>query len=202
MKNKVAFTTAAAGSFGATLAHAAIINAAINIDLSSNDSSVYIDVDTGNFSTSEIAGQDIKITFLASGSDSFHSKASVDTYNGLTVIDSGDFADRFAYGATLTGFGDDIVNTENYDGTGDWGGFNGIAYLGFYRRDNSGGKAWVELDYQAAAPGGSVEVRSFAYGTAGEITNAGVVPEPANAAAICALLAGSAAVFSRRRRTA
>jgi len=198
MKNKVAFTTAVAGSFGATLANAVIINAAINIDLSSNGSSVYIDVDTGNFSTSEIAGQDIKITFIDVGT--YHAKASVDTYNGLNVIDSGNFADRFTYGATLTGTGDNSAQTESpFEGTGDWGGFTGIANLGF---DNSGNKGWVELDYQAAAPGGSVEVRSFAYGTAGEITDAGVVPEPANAAAICALLAGSVAVFSRRRRTA
>ena len=197
MKNKVAFTTAVAGSFGATLANATIINAAINIDLSSNGSSVYIDVDTGNFSTSEIAGQDIKITFIDYG---YHAKASVDTYNGLTVIDSMNYANRFTYGATLTGTGNNYAITEEYYyGTGNWGGFTGIANLGF---DNSGNKGWVELDYQAAAPGGSVEVRSFAYGTAGEITDAGVVPEPANAAAICALLAGSVAVFSRRRRTA
>lgn len=201
MKNKVAFTTAAAGSFGATLAHAAIINAAINIDLSSNDSSVYIDVDTGNFSISEIAGQDIKITFLDDGFP-YHAKASVDTYNGLSVFETGNYADRFTYGATLTGTGDgSFTQTESAPfGIGGWGGLpTGIAYLGF---DKSGNKGWVELDYQAAAPGGSVEVRSFAYGTAGEITDAGVVPEPANAAAICALLAGSAAVFSRRRRTA
>lgn len=100
---------------------------------------------------------------------------------------------RFTSGAPLPTVGSSsasTANTEGSSGNGPWGGFTGIAYLGF---EKAGNRGWLELDHQAGTPDGSVEVLSYAYGSEGEITKAGVVPEPAHSAALCALLAGTAA---------
>lgn len=200
---KLLFTSTAIGAIGVSHVDADIFTSMLNVDLDANGEEVFIDVDTGAFSQSSFTGQDLQITFLEKAS--YDDKANLSGSNGLTILDSAapvSYADRFSFGDSLVGTGDSSVLTEDQYGNGDWGGFTGIAYAGF---DKDGYKGWVELDYQpndTVEGAGNVLVRSFAYGSAGEITEAGVVPEPAHAAAVCALLAGSAAVFSRRRRAA
>lgn len=198
---KLLLSSTAIGAFGASNVGAVVNIETIDVDLDTNLESVYIDVDNGSFSQIDFAGQDLRILFR-SGDTNNDAKAEFTGSNGLTILESGgyaNYADRFSYGDPLVGTGDNFSPTESEYNQGDWAGFTGIAYLGF---DKDGHKGWVELDYQAGAPGGNVLVRSFAYGTEGEITEAGVVPEPAHAAAVCALLAGSAAAFRRRRRAA
>lgn len=198
---KLFFTSTAIGAISASHADAAIYTAMLNIDLDDYGESVYIDVDTGAFSQSSFTDQDLEIGFFEKAN--LHDLAQLDGTDGLTILESAlpynNSADRFSYGDALVGTGDNSSDTEFSDGTGDWAGFTGIAYSGF---DKDGHKGWVELDYQpddTTTEAGNILVRSFAYGSNGEITEAGVVPEPAHAAAICALLAGSATAFSRRR---
>lgn len=198
---KLFFTSTAIGAISASHADAAIYTAMLNIDLDDYGESVYIDVDTGAFSQSSFTDQDLEIRFFEKANN--HDGARLEGTDGLTILESAlpnnNSADRFSYGDALVGTGDNYSGTEFSDGTGDWAGFTGIAYAGF---DKDGHKGWVELDYQpddTTTEAGNILVRSFAYGSNGEITEAGVVPEPAHAAAICALLAGSATAFSRRR---
>lgn len=200
---KLFFTSTAIGAISASHADAAIYTAMLNIDLDADGESVYIDVDTGAFSQSSFTDQDLQISFSDSEKASYHDQAWLGGTDGLTILESAldnNTADRFSYGDALVGTGDNSSDTEFPNGgTGDWAGFTGIAYAGF---DKDGHKGWVELDYQpddTSTEAGNILVRSFAYGSNGEITEAGVVPEPAHAAAICALLAGSATAFSRRR---
>lgn len=227
-KKNLSYTIGACAA-GLTGANAAIISGAINTTLDANNSELFLDLDTGAFgeTSAAVPGFDISFrfysgTYIYNGPYAdygpYHAKAAVSSIadsplNQTSLTESGGNSsslDRFAYGDALVGGGNQSSNTEDSQGAGDWGGFTGIAYLAFSKVAVSdpliGGEfqpGWIELDYQAGFPGGSIEVRSFAWGTAGEITNAGegaVIPEPAHTAAFCALLAGGAAFYRKRRR--
>jgi hypothetical protein len=202
---KVTLTTSAAALVAAPSAFGVITTAVFNQELP-NSTNYYLDLDGGTLSTSSL-NSEIGIEFYdgsnASGFGSgYHGKARVFQAtlgsNVAFFTDTSNFLARFALGEQLDApNAQSSAYTEDFGtGNGGWGGFVGTAYFGFNR---GSGQGWVELDYDGGFNGsGSIEVVSFAYNSDGPLT-AGQVPEPASTAAVAALLAGSAALYKRRR---
>ncbi|MGJ3241662.1 MAG: hypothetical protein ACFE0O_01715 [Opitutales bacterium] len=204
-------TTAILGTAAASSGHAAIITGSPNVELDNRNEALFIDLDTSdNFSQSDTTGKDFSLRFY-NNVDFYQSteqaKGRVDRQNSgsswSAIVSGSDELARYASGDTLTGTFVNFTAWTEFDDAnsgGNWDGFTGVAYMGFTW---NGEKGWVEIDYNAGNPsGGSMTVLSYAWGSAGEITQAGVnpIPEPGAAGAVAALLAGSAVAYQRRKK--
>ena len=91
----------------------------------------------------------------------------------------------------------------NSNNEGPWHGDAGseTKYVAL-RNSNDGREAWIGVRYNDTA--GSLVIESFALGGPSDNMTAGqtAVPEPAETAMLMALLAGGAAAWNRRRKTA
>ncbi|MEM0965462.1 MAG: hypothetical protein AAGJ81_04870 [Verrucomicrobiota bacterium] len=212
-KPKQIVSTVGATMLGAASSQAVVSMGDINVVLDTTDDGVWLDVLTGAFFTSDPNDNtqfDLDILFRDGNAviSDFHAKADLGVATNDTQIivgpdAAGTSVKRFGHGEVISGEESAGSETENPSGVGNWGGFTGIAYVGFTHRSPTTSQqefGWLELDYQAGNPGGSITVRSFAYGDEGETARAGLIPEPARAGSVAALLAGGAAFFSRRRR--
>ena len=189
--------------------------ASITIDVNQNFTSVtnrvYIDLDNGgSFSTTDPADADfyIQIKLNNDGPDDLQkAQFNASASSGVVAFVDDGYWNRYSYGDKITGTAADNSNylyasTGNLNGPySEWSGFSGTAYAAFGKGTNKG---WIEFNSQVSSESGrSFGIGTIFYGDEGKSVYAGsFVPEPAATGAAMALLAGSAALFSRRRRAA
>ncbi len=83
---------------------------------------------------------------------------------------------------------------------GGWPIESGHGYLGLQLGSHYG---WAQVSYTSTPSGNSLTLHDFAYeDTANTPIQAGAIPEPSTYAALTGLLAGSAALYARRRKRA
>ncbi|MDP0501222.1 MAG: PEP-CTERM sorting domain-containing protein [Verrucomicrobiota bacterium JB022] len=160
---------------------------------------MYIDFDTQTASLDVIDGFDVRL-FIAAFDVYLNPEQS-----WLVSADSSSFPYvlKFSQGSDLT-FANPTSNNNSqisYDNLGYWETETSLT-LGYAALTDGSNEAWLELNYDPAA--NTLGLTRFAYSTNGEQLTAGVapapvVPEPSTTAAIAALLAGSAALYKRRR---
>lgn len=184
---------------------------------------IYIDLDTGAFSNSTFSGAELSFAFIGAGTEKLK---SISTGGWYVAAGSPSSDPRYAYDSMAKHFGTGdsgsvVVSVprnsgylENPDATtafykGYWDYFEPLP--GFLALENSDGrKAWVRLDYNDtghATPSrnNTLDVISFNVGSSGYDLHFGEVtptpvPEPAETAALMALVAGGVAVYHRRRK--
>lgn len=202
MNKKLLLTSAAASAVAAPGAFGELLTSDVFQELFS-ENHVFIDLDANSFSTGSTISSDIEVSGASgSGDPNWHGKARLGIVNGSSagLFLEGNTFKRFGFGETLTGTTTaNIYTTETNTGSGNWGGFTGIAYVGLERNGNLG---WIELDYNPGTGGaGSIVLNSFGFANEGETITAGQIPEPATTAGVMALLAGSAVLYARRRKS-
>lgn len=106
-------------------------------------------------------------------------------------------------GATITG-GEISLGSEVGPGSSFISGRTGVAdgqhYYGFSLTDGSTLYGWLNVTRSGADATLTGTVTEWAYETSGANITVGAIPEPASTAAVAALLAGSVAVWNRRRQ--
>lgn len=174
--------------------------------LATGSSSLYIDFDAGTFSSTSFAASDLRLYF-GSGILDFPAANPEGDWGVAVNSSGGSYTRRYSYGASMDFSFTKTINSSILEvfGTGEWEGQDGsvTSYLGLKNVADQR-EVWVGIRYNDAANTLTVESFAVAPGTAdmlaGEIPAA--IPEPAEAGAVMALLAGSVAVFHRRRKGA
>ena len=195
--------TIAASTAAAPLAHGAIVVTDVNetIGIAENSSeTLFVDFSAGAFSPTQ-DGHDISLFFAFSNSEkpslnilntSYAVAIPHDTFN-LVRYNFGDSIDA-SYSSNSNAF---FYFANENNNSGNWindvGGSSGYVAL---QNTSTSKEIWIEIDYDDEAD--TLDVIRFAYADASDNITAGQVPEPAQSAALMALLAGSAALFSRR----
>lgn len=200
-------------------ANAKIVGADLNFTLTPSDV-VYLDFDNtlghGYLHTNNADGNEFEVGFFGAERPYFRSRSAT------TLIDSdyfyfyGYLANQLSDGMTISSSrpmqGANLaakLEVDDYYGSTFWGGggtssgFLGFSFLNGATNETNYG--FVEINYNDDAD--ALELVRFAYDNTGAGILAGAsltaVPEPSTTAAVMALVAGSAALFTaRRRRTA
>ena len=172
--------------------------------LATGSSSLYIDFDAGTFSSTAFAASDIRVYFGA-GNLEFPA-VNPDGNWGVAVNSSGgSYTRRYNYGASLDFTFTKTVNSSILEvfGTGEWEAQTGAStsYLGVKNLTDQR-EVWIGIRYNDAANSMTIESFAVAPGAANMSAGQVAIPEPAEAGALMALLAGSAAVYQRRRKVA
>jgi hypothetical protein len=197
---KKTLLTAAAVSATIPMARAQVAYHEINQVITGGAGQLFIDLDTGTFANTFFSGSDFRFYFTSGNTENPQS------VNGLwETAQSGGYAARYTSGAAmaLTSMSSRGYFEYNYEDThsGNWQGDTGAAtaYLGIKNWQDLR-EGWVGIRYNDAA--NTITVESFAWGQPSDNLTAGQVPvpEPAETAAVMALLAGSAALYHRRRQ--
>lgn len=182
--------------------------AIVYTDLSSNplvvgtSQEVYVNFLGGTAGTSVPQSYDVSLRF---GTDPQFNpnleKPEVFSANSNNfVVGTGNQAARLSAGTPITGgsgFADQTTAYLEENDIGPWQGTSGEAFVG-WKNTAANQDAWLRINYNDAA--NSYVLTGFAINDSGALT-AGqtVIPEPASAAALAALLAGGVATFRRRR---
>ena len=193
---KKTLLTTAAATVAVPLAQGAITFHDLGDQTITPGVSLYIDMDSGTSSGSSFAGYDFYIFF-----------ENNETLDIFDVSDwksarTGAYTTRLSYGDSLAfSYFGNAGYLENAD-TGYWQGDTGTetAYIAAQNISDLR-KAWIGVRYDDENH--SLVVESFAVGSDSDTLTAGMgapVPEPAETAAVMALLAGGAAAFHRRRK--
>ena len=169
--------------------------------LSLGASSLYIDFDAGTFSSTAFAASDIRVYFGA-GNLEFPA-VNPDGNWGVAVNSSGgSYTKRYTYGASLDFTFTKTVNSSILEvfGTGEWEGQNGTttSYLGVKNMVDQR-EAWIGIRYNDAANSMTIESFAVAPGSANMLAGHAPIPEPAQAGAVMALVAGAAVMYRRRQ---
>ena len=171
--------------------------------------SVYVDITGGISSNSTIPEFNFQLTdYVSKPPFGFPKPAKPEVFSNsgsdLTVL-NGSYVAKLSSGAEITsGFsgGQDAYMAS--DSLGPWASPNdGTGYVGFSIEPASTVLyGWMQVDYDSTS--GNLSVIDWAYDDSGASIRAGEtsVPEPAEAALLASLLAGSAVLFARRRRQA
>lgn len=196
MKKTLLATAAVTVSATVPGVQAQVAHHQINQVITGGAGELFIDLDTGAFSNTFFSGSDFRFYFTSGNTER---PQSVNGY--WETAQSGGYAARYTFGAAL---GLTSMSSRGYldeNGDGNWDGDTGAstAYLGIRNWQNNR-EGWVGIRYNDTA--NTINVESFAWGQPSDNLTAGQVPvpEPAETAAVMALLAGSAALYHRRRR--
>ncbi len=176
----------------------------VDATVTTNGTTIWFDVD-GNAGgspvrTSYFAGSDFGIYLKSSGSNPYALANSNNRFFTQTA-GLGATAVRYAAGAFINGSA--VANLDGFihNGTnaGDWD-LGDTGFLGL--RLSVGGVShfgWAQITYGSD---GSLTLHDFAYELSPNTPiQAGAVPEPAASAALAGLLAGSVALYRRRKTT-
>lgn len=167
--------------------------------------SIYFDLDQSDgaifasLTQNEVAGADFRLDFVYSG----WATASKPRISAL-VTETGSIAKPSpGLDARAISFGETINSeTFEYSGTSPYlrNGFSTGAYLGLRLTvGESAHYGWAQVT--STGNNGSITLHDFAFNEiADQGLQAGVIPEPSTSVALAGLLAGSAAVFARRRK--
>lgn len=162
-------------------------------------SELYIDLETGAFGSTagSVPDFDVRVYFEA-----YEAETPAIQMSGTwdLAFQSPGYALRYSFGDTLSFGTVSNLGYLEYYGGGPWQGGTGgdVDYVAF-RSAGTSRNAWMGIVYDDA--GDTLTVQSFA--TAPDsvpLTAGAAIPEPAEAGALMALLAGSAAVYNRRRK--
>ena len=204
------FAATAAGLLATTGSHAAIVytNLSSPLMISTEDTtnSIYFDLDRSSAgpvyaSTTTFTGYDFRIYNFAMEKPMIESLLT----NGGAMYDGSISAQKLTLGSSISASGAFTQKPfiEN-EGIGLWEGTEGEGYLGLRlpRTESSFYYGWALIDYRDA--GNTLTLKSFAYENVADTAiaagaGASAIPEPANAAALSALIAGSTLLRSRRR---
>jgi len=181
----------AASSLIAPLANATISIVVPNETITSTES-LFVDFSTGT--TSSVSGEPNDILFDFAGNPE---KPAISRYGEYTIATTGNYVARYDAADALN-----FTNTttsarfESDSPNGPWaGGATGYAAV---QNLVTSKEIWLHIDYDDA--NNTLTLLSFAYTDASDNMTAGQIPEPAQTAALMAVIAGSAAAFRRRRR--
>jgi hypothetical protein len=164
-------------------------------------SELYIDLETGTFGSTpgSVPGFDMRVYFEA-----YEAETPAIQMAGTwdLAYQAPGFAVRYSFGAPLSFNNLSNLGYLEYYGTGPWqGGTGGGTDYVAIRSAGTSMNGWLGINYNDA--GDTITVQSFATALDSVPLTAGqAIPEPAEAGAIMALLAGSAAVYQRRRKAA
>lgn len=203
------FAATAAGLLVTTGSHAAIVytnlSSPLTISTANTSNYIYFDLDRSSAGpvyarTTTFTGNDFQIYSFATEKPTI---ASIPATGGVML--SGNNAAKLALGSSISASGTFTQKPfiENGD-IGAWHTTEGEGYLGL-RLPATGGSfyyGWALIDYRDA--GNTLTLKSFAYENVADTAiaagaGASAIPEPANAAALSALIAGSTLLRSRRR---
>ncbi len=204
--NKIIVGSAISGTF-AGVGQAAIVSTDFSsASLIINTAQfISIDFETGAAATSDVFGEDARLSFnFGTGA-----KPQIKANGDWRIPEGSSLANRYAFGDTIPALlasASTSLQLDTAAGTGsEWnqdgggGALDGLGYLGLHNHV-TGNQAWLYIDYTDTAPldnSNTIRLLGVGYNTAGTLT-AGAVPEPS--AAALALLAGSVLAFKRRRR--
>lgn len=155
---------------------------------------------TGTVSSSGLSGTHYSLQYSSSNLQ----KPSVYTSDGASVADANGYATNFAPGSSVDGthaftMGPATVWLNENDSNPAWAaGTRGYVGLRQVSVDTDSGYlyAWADVTYGSDS---SLTLHRFAYEQSGSPIAAGAIPEPSTYAALAGLLAGSAALYHRRR---
>ena len=192
MKHTIA-KSIAASSLIAPLANATISIVVPNETITAGES-LYVDFSAGTTSNSSGGSDDIRLDFSSGESE----KPAISSFGNYRSAYAGSFVARYDAGDALN-----FTNTtssvkfEYNDTGGPWAG-GAIGYAAVQNLVTSK-EIWLHIDYNDVND--TLTLLSFAYADASDNITAGQqIPEPAQTAALMAVIAGSAAAFRRRRR--
>lgn len=201
MKKTGTVLIAASASSLIPTASFATIYSGSSLDTTISDAVTYLNLNvvTGLYETTTVSSNtnDFQFRLYGEMGGGATEKPYVTAGNSWQVQYSGGYVERLDLNETLGGSFTTSAYLKDHT-SGEW--YNDAAgTIGYISILNSstGVSGWIGIDYDDVA--NTITLDSYAIGTAGEITLAGV-PEPSQTAAIGALLAGSAVLYSRRRR--
>ncbi len=176
-------------------------------------SDAYVDIIGGVSSNSPLPGYNFDLTHAVESGKPKPTKPTINTNTGPNfTVNAGGYVAKLNAGYVISGssnFQSGGLLAATYFGgsgpvaSGPWAPPNdGTGFVGFSIEPASTPLyGWMRLTYDSSS--GNLTVADWAYEDSGNSIAAGAtIPEPAETVMIAALLAGSAALFARRRRKA
>lgn len=227
MKPSRLLPAASLSALAATSASASIVYSGV-LDLTLDQptgasSPLYFDLDTGTASEAAVAGSDFHFEIFSSGKPTLTAQNAASTIRStlapltpppnaiykpvIAQLPSGTLLSNLAPGESWE---NSPINGGGYEGIGfRFGGSGwGVNSSGFAGLQINGNYGWARFtlaqDPANLESGHSITLHDFAYASEGESITAGqtAIPEPSTYAALTGLLAGSAALYARRRKRA